>query len=178
MRSSELNSLRSKATRNIKGLRQRRFFSVKKLANSLAFIYEGVTPRNVKTIPLSTSAIAPITASSSTILSSLSIFIPTFSSNQSATVTSSLATSSPPTTNLASKSSLSTSTSAGVGVGSAVGVLAIAALCFFCFHRHEVAITESGNGRSEPGPQTLQWRLHLVGLMLMGLTHPLFIRQG
>ena len=104
----------------------------------LASICEGATPRNVKTISLSVSAIVPTTAFSSTIHSASSIFIPTFFSNQSATVRSSSVTGSPTTTNLASK---------------------------------------SGKGRSKPGPQTLQWRPRLAGVMLMGLTHPLFIRQ-
>lgn len=117
--------------------------------NSLAFVCEGVAPGNKKPISLSTSASAPTTASSST---TPSLSFPSNQSNTaiSSSTTSSPATSSPITSNHGSKYSLSAGTSAGVGVGSAVGVLAIAALCFFCFQRQTVTNTERGNRRSEP----------------------------
>ena len=123
--------------------------------NSLAFICDGVAPHNDKVLSRSTTAVAPTTASSSTIPSIMSMFISISYSNRSATETTFSATRSPATTSSATRSpaTISSATSApatsaparsslaakvglfagtksGSGVGSATWVFAIAALSF------------------------------------------------
>lgn len=120
--------------------------------NSLAFICEGVVPQNKKVISLSTSTVAPKTASSSIIPSVASVITSTSSSNLSDTAAGSSARNSPTTSSLGSKSGLSAGTSAGVGVGSAIGVLGIAALCFTYFQKQRAAKNETGRGRLSANP--------------------------
>lgn len=117
--------------------------------NSLAFVCDGVTPRNEKVNTLSTSAIVPTAASASPFPSVSFTIISTSASNQSATTPRSSATIPSTTSSQSSKPALSAGASAGIGVGSAIGVLAIAALCFFCFRRRATGSTNQGNGHTE-----------------------------
>ena len=109
--------------------------------NSLAFVCKGIAPNSKKVISLSTSSIVLPTPSSVT---------NSTSSHPSATANISSTTNAPATSQQGSKASLSANASAGIGVGSAVGVLAIAALCFFCFRRRTIANSKHDNGRLEP----------------------------
>ena len=126
--------------------------------NSLAFICEGVDPRDLKVNSLSTSMSSPNTLITSSMFTSIS------SSNHLATATNSTATTlfgetssttisavtaSPTTSNSGSKSRLSGGTSAGIGVGSAVGILAIAALLFFFSRRYKIIRIKESDRHSD-----------------------------
>ena len=130
--------------------------------NSLAFICEGVTPRDFKVNTLSaftSSSNIPVTSSMLTsILSSNGSAIAMNSAANRSSATNLLGKTSSATIsaitatgNPGSRSHLSGGASAGIGVGSAVGVLGIAALLFFFSRRYKFVKIEDSDRHSGPG---------------------------